>query len=151
MDIAKAFEGVDMDDAQSVWEVAQNVLHYDEATGWFYEKDSQPRRRVSMFGRGHSGGTKVKLTPRFTTTGARLVWLWHNGEWPRYPLKRKNGIATDERIWNLTEDLESLNTKRVGRGPWKAHGADGRYIGRHHTQREARAAIEAYDAGLDLF
>lgn len=151
MNIAKAFEGVDMDDAQSVWEAAQGVLHYDEATGWFYAKDSQPRRRVSSFGTGYRGGTKVTLTPSFTTTGARLVWLWHNGEWPQYPLRRVNGISTDERIENLTEDLESLNTKRVGRGPWKAHGADGRYIGRHHTQREARAAIEAYDAGLDLF
>ena len=151
MDIAKAFEGVDMDDAQSVWEVAQGVLHYDEYTGWFYEKDSQPRRRVSSFGTGYRGGTTVKLTPQFTTTGAKLVWLWHTGEWPKYPLRRANGISTDERIENLTEDLKELTVGRVGRGLWEAYGADGRPIGRHHTKREARAAIEAYDAGQDLF
>ena len=161
MDTPKAFEGINRSDAARMREEAQRVLYYDDYSGWFYERDSKPRKCLMSYAK--SGKTYVKIDG-FKMLAADVVWLWHYEEWPEYPVFHKNGLTTDTRIQNLQESLPKPERRKEGyaervqigfKKAWQAYGADGKPIGIYKTKGLTRVPIADYDAeyyaGLDLF
>lgn len=49
----------------------------------------------------------------------RLVWFWHHGSWPKYPIRHKSGNRADNRISNLVEVLPMPPKAPAARKPPK--------------------------------
>ena len=151
----EAFDGIDMKDAQSVLAEARRVLEYDDYSGWFYAKGVYPRKRLI----GYNNTSAFAILGKQKMSAGKMVWLWHHGRWPIGRVVRTNGISTDDRIENLREGREPLEVLDQGylrRDKtsglwWQAYGFDRTFLGEYGNRISARAAIEAYDAGLDLF
>ena len=91
----------------------------------------------------------------FRTANHRIVWLWHNGEWPSMDLDHINRNRSDNRIENLRVVTRAENQKNQGRG-WsntKSLGITyrpkrekfevtycGKYVGLFATKQDALAA-----------
>jgi len=159
MDTSKAFEGIDRSDAARMWEEAQRVLYYDDYSGWFYERNSKPRKCLMSYAK--SGKAYVAIGD-LKMSAAKMVWLWHHKQWPESYVYHKNGLPTDNRIENLQDG--PFKAKKEGyaekvqlgfKSAWQAYGADGKPIGIYRTKGLARVPIADYDkayyAGQELF
>lgn len=45
----------------------------------------------------------------------RLAWLWVHGEWPVYQIDHINGVKHDNRLINLRDVTQSVNTQNLKR------------------------------------
>lgn len=87
------------------------VLHYDHATGLFTRTLPRNGTRIGDI----AGSPERKGYLRISIDGRRykahrLAWLYVHGQWPADQLDHRNGIRSDNRIDNLREADNVLNS-----------------------------------------
>lgn len=136
------------------------LLDYDPATGVFTWRARRARGAVA----GGVAGHVTKWGYRRTTICGRphlmhrLAWLYVYGAWPSGQIDHINGNRTDNRIANLrsaTPRMNQHNRRAKGccrhRRGWVAQITCNyvhHYLGKFHTESEARAAYLAAKAVL---
>lgn len=149
------------------------ILQYDADSGELWRRyilrarSSFPEtleKHEYLASRPRDLGNFVKIDG-FTVPAARLVWLFHHGEWPPSPVQRMDGDCFNDRIENLF--LRSQPPKGAPGRPrfrppgvsrfydrWTAYGDLGqgrrKYLGRFQTIEEAVLARKAWDDANDL-
>jgi len=90
----------------------REVLLYDPDTGVFTWRSTGSGRKEPV-GTVNSGGhLRVQVDQRFYYLH-RLAWFWVNGEWPSRTLDHINGDPTDNRIANLRDVTQQVNTQNA--------------------------------------
>lgn len=137
---------------------AWNARWAGKQAGYINRVRSGDRRRVSI--------TVGGAARRYYTS--RLVWVWHHRKWPAGIIDHEDGNTLNDRIKNLRDVPESVNSKNArihidnstgtlgvyrakGRGRWKAEiMADGckRHLGVFDTFEEAAAARKSAERSL---
>jgi hypothetical protein len=98
-------------DAISI-ENLRSMLVYDHETGIIRWKVKRGNRaagsvagRVANDGRIHIGFFGANISAH------RIAWAMHYGAWPSIGIDHRNGIPTDNRILNLREASQLVNTQ----------------------------------------
>ena len=130
-------------------EDVRSALEYNPLNGYFYRDgkvagyiDAHGYRQISVCGKKYKAH--------------RLVWLWFYGEWPSKVIDHINRNKDDNRIWNLRDVSQKVNTQRR-RGGVSYHRKackyrayimrDGKHIhlGLYLTKAEAIYARQKYE------
>lgn len=147
--------------ASEVLAEAKELLRYDEKGGfvWVKLRGRVPLKLIGSVAGGESGRgylTVNILHHRFAVH--RLVWLWHNGDWPNGMVDHINGDRKDNRIenlrivtavqnvWNRAKKSGSLaiGVAKNSAGKFVSRiqlpGGERVYLGTFETEAEAAAA-----------
>ena len=92
----------------------QELFHYHN--GNLVWKINKGKRGISgrIAGCVNNKGYIIIIIDRKKYKSHRLVWLFHNGLFPKYQIDHINGIRTDNRIENLREATSQQNSMNTG-------------------------------------
>ena len=96
------------------YETVSALLRYEPDTGKLYWKVSRGNVLAGTEAgvKRKRGYRKVKIMGKLYMSH-RLVWLFHNGDWPTHDLDHINHIRDDNRIKNLREAPDSVNQRNA--------------------------------------
>jgi hypothetical protein len=75
----------------------KTLIHYDPTTGELRKRSNDMVYRSL----DSSGYVRVSLGEYGAFNAQTLIWLYMTGKWATTPIRRKNGIRTDNRLDNL--------------------------------------------------
>ena len=95
----------------------RELFDYDHNTGHLIRKIAPRGTRVgSIAGYVESHGGRSITISRARYQAARLVWMYHHGEFPKAFIDHKNGDRDDNRIENLRECTPAENAQnKIGK------------------------------------
>jgi len=137
------------------YKLLHKLLDYNEETGIFVWKTQLSSRGIIGTIAGNLDNGYIRITINKVKYNAhRLAWLYIYGEWPEGIIDHKNRIKIDNRILNLDDTTQSINTQNraEGKGYWKVGNkyrveiqSNGirKNIGRFDTEYEAFSAYLA--------
>jgi len=127
----------------------RELLHYDPETGVFTH--ICPRQRVvlgSVAGSLGQNGYRKHRLDGVTFSGHRLAWLYMTGDWPKGQIDHINGIRDDNRISNLRDVPQAINSQNR-RTALNSTGFLG--VSKHHKQFRAEISMNNRAVVLGTF
>lgn len=97
-------------------EEARRLLRYCSDTGKLFWRDGCPRQHMA----GAAAGSQFRDYLRVRIFGRRyyahrLVWLIVHGRWPSHCIDHVNGNGSDNRIENLRDVPQKVNSQNIHR------------------------------------
>ena len=92
-------------------------FRYDPDSGDFIIIKPQSNRSKSASVAGYvqeNGYRRIAIRRKFFQAH-RLVWLWHNGSFPKFGIDHINRVKHDNRIENLREADQKLNSRNASK------------------------------------
>lgn len=139
-------------------EMIRNALDYDPATGVIRWKDipSNPRRGKIAGSKTNTGYLSIMIGKRVRFFAHRAAWFLHHGKWPSGVIDHINRNRADNRIENLRDVPQFMNSHNVDDSFYTGSWIDGRgnyrveitnqgqriNIGSFKTEAEAIAAYK---------
>jgi hypothetical protein len=124
-------------------EALRAVLSYDPETGLFRWKTNRTRARVGAVVHGLNKSTGYKKVRLFRKPyyQHRLAWFYVYGEWPKDQIDHINGDKLDNRICNLREVSNAVNSQNT-RAPRATNKVGHLGVSKHHGAYRARLALD---------
>lgn len=121
------------------YDEARELFDYDAERGLLIWKKLRPRSRGRLgepVGTVYKGRRVTRIAGRSYPV-ARLVWLWHKGEFPPGLLDHRDGDTLNDRIGNLRPSTRKQNAENMDyRSPVNAAGLRGVIVrGRRYQAR----------------
>lgn len=133
----------------------QELFTYDAKTGNFFWKISiNPRALVGdLAGKSSiNNGYRQIGIDKHLYSAHRLVWLWFHGSFPKNQIDHINGIRSDNRIENLRDVSQKINTWNLQKA--KKNNKSG-YLGvdwkSSHKKWRAQIRINGVKKQIGLF
>jgi len=98
----------------------RELLHYDPLTGVFTRRSGWGADGRTAGGADQRGYVIVKVGGA-RHKAHRLAWLYVHGEWPKHTIDHINGVKDDNRIANLRDVPQRVNSQNV-RKPLRRNG-----------------------------
>lgn len=123
----------------------RQVLDYNAETGLFVWKQATGRRKKagSIAGNKNKRGYIVIGVDCSTVRAHRLAWYYHYGHLPRYSIDHINGIRHDNRICNLRDVSNTVNTENQKRATSQNRSSGALGVSREKNHRRWRSVIES--------
>jgi hypothetical protein len=98
-----------------MYDILNNALRYDPATGQFWWRNPGRKRRMhEPAGSRTAAGFTLISVAGYRFLGHRLAWMLTHKAWPTSNLEHINGDRTDNRIENLREVTRSEAVHNTG-------------------------------------
>lgn len=132
-------------------EQLKQKLNYDPFTGLFTWKTGKYSGRIAGTVVGHlpdGGYIRIKINKK-SYMAHRLAWLYVYGEFPTQLLDHKNRNRIDNRISNLREASDALNSKNQSLYKNNVSGFHG--VTKHGNRWRARINVNGVKLHLGVF
>lgn len=122
----------------------REVLDYDAETGLFVWKVATGLRNKvgAIAGNKNKRGYITIGVDRSIVRAHRLAWYYHYGQFPQYSIDHINGIRHDNRICNLRDVSNTVNTENQKRAPSHNRSSGALGVSREKNHRRWRAVIQ---------
>lgn len=122
----------------------REVLDYNAETGLFYWKHATGRKNKIGYIAGHKSkrGYVIIGIDCSAIRAHRLAWYYYYGQFPRYSIDHINGIRHDNRICNLRDVDNTVNTENQKRATRQNKSSGTLGVSREKNHRRWRAVIE---------
>lgn len=130
----------------------QAHFNYDHTTGCITWKIQPSRNRKvgSVAGCLHPDGYRVLRLRYRPIMAHRAAWAIYHGEWPRHTIDHLNGVRDDNRIANLRDVTQEVNTHNQ-RAARKDNLSGLLGVGRHNGRWRARLRVSGKLLSLGTF